>query len=241
MKPYSAVNAGICVSAGHKRLRSLCRTVTFDDLPNQLLLKIFSEIEAISCWRWARADTSTGSEAYETVRDDTLKALINGYQKRYCLPLVCKRWSKLLTQPSYLWAGLHIDFHELWNIQQVHGIHYITSLQLISFKSYACLRLLQRFIHQQLLFKWISLRTLSMRHLQLDFDSWCQRYYQGTLSSVQAGSSVGILLQMLDGSLQQVKMQDAVCCQPTVPGQPVSFTAFTTFATVWYVLRGLCL
>ena len=76
-------------------------------------------------------------------------------------------------------------------------------------KSYACLGLLQRFIHRQLLFKWISMRALSMRHLQLDFDSWCQRYYQGTFSSVQAGSSVGILLQMLDGSLQQLKLQDA--------------------------------
>ncbi|KAL3160246.1 hypothetical protein ABBQ38_009729 [Trebouxia sp. C0009 RCD-2024] len=163
---------------------SSLKTVTFDDLPNQLLLKIFSGVEAVSCSAWAEAETSTESEAYETVKDDTLEALVNGYQKRYCLPLVCKRWSKLLAQPSYLWASLYIDFHELWNIQQ-------------------------RFLEAQLFFPWISLRALSMQHLQLDFDSWCQQYYQGAFSSVQAGSSVGTLLQMLDGSLQQLKLQDA--------------------------------
>ncbi|KAL3135262.1 hypothetical protein ABBQ38_006235 [Trebouxia sp. C0009 RCD-2024] len=165
-------------------LQNSCRTVTVGDLPNQLLLKIFSGVETMSCSAWAEAATSTESEAYETVRDDTLKALVDGYQKQYCLPLVCKRWSKLLAQPSYLWASLPIDFHELWNIQQ-------------------------GFIDRQLLFPWISLRALSMRHLQLDFDSWCQHYYQGTFSSVRAGSSVSTLLQMLNGSLQQLKLQGA--------------------------------
>lgn len=60
-----------------------------------------------------------GGPLYQHVTDDTLTVLIDGYQKRCGLPQVCKRWNKLLSQPSFLWAYLNMGFHELWNIQQV--------------------------------------------------------------------------------------------------------------------------
>ncbi len=48
--------------------------------------------------------------------------LIDGYQKRCALPLVCKRWNSSLLQPSFVWATLHIGFHELWDVEQVSQV-----------------------------------------------------------------------------------------------------------------------
>ena len=47
-----------------------------------------------------------------------------------------------------------------------------------------------------------------LQHIQLDFDSWCRRYYQGAFSAVRAGASVATLLELVSGSLQELKIQD---------------------------------
>ena len=83
-----------------------------------MLLKIFSAIEATSLSDSRELDDMT-TQLYEEVTDDFLTVLVDGYQKRCGLPMVCKRWKACLAQPSYVWAYLNIDFHELWNVQQV--------------------------------------------------------------------------------------------------------------------------
>ena len=89
----------------------------FEQLPDHVLLKIFRDIEALPDSTWGSEDSA--GAPYGHVTDDTLTALIAGYQKRCGLPLVCKRWNKCLSQPSYVWAHLNIGFHELWDVQQV--------------------------------------------------------------------------------------------------------------------------
>lgn len=85
-------------------------------LPDHLLLKVFTDIEAVA---HGGLDEDTDGIPFENVRDDSLQGLIDGFQKRLGLPLVCKRWNLCLAQPCYVWAYLNIGFHELWNVQQV--------------------------------------------------------------------------------------------------------------------------
>jgi hypothetical protein len=94
-----------------------CRPVGFEQLPDHILLKIFRSVEAVPDSTWGSEDSA--GAPYGHVTDDTLTALIDGYQKRCGLPLVCNRWNKCLSQPSYVWAHLNIGFHELWDVQQV--------------------------------------------------------------------------------------------------------------------------
>ncbi|DBA92701.1 TPA: hypothetical protein ACH3X1_002911 [Trebouxia sp. C0004] len=157
------------------------KPVGFEQLPDHVLLKIFRDIEAVPDSTWGSED-SPGAP-YGHVTDDTLTVLIDGYQKRCGLPLVCQRWNKSLSQPSYVWAHLNIGFHELWDVQQ-------------------------RFVDRDLFFSWVRPRAASIKHMQLDFDSWCRQYYQGAFSAVQASRSVATLLELVRGSLQQLKVQD---------------------------------
>lgn len=100
-----------------ERPKWTCRTVGFQQLPDHVLLKIFGSIEAVPDSTWG--SEISAAVPYGHVTDDNLTALIDGYQKRCGLPLVCKRWNKCLSQPSFVWAHLHIGFHELWDVQQV--------------------------------------------------------------------------------------------------------------------------
>ena len=68
--------------------------------------------------------------------------------------------------------------------------------------------LLQRFVDKYMLFNWVSKRASAIQHLQLDFDAWCRQYYQGAFSAVRAGASVATLLELVSGSLQELKVQD---------------------------------
>ncbi|KAL0054152.1 hypothetical protein WJX82_004554 [Trebouxia sp. C0006] len=157
------------------------KPVGFEQLPDHVLLKIFRDIEALPDSTWGSEDSA--GAPYGHVTDDTLTALIDGYQKRCGLPLVCKRWNKCLSQPSYVWAHLNIGFHELWDVQQ-------------------------RFVDRDLFLSWVRRRAASIKHVQLDFDAWCRQYYQGAFSAVQASRSVATLLELVRGSLQQLKVQD---------------------------------
>ena len=94
------------------------RLYSFGELPDHLILRIFRDTEYVPKGI-SEQQAETGGSLYEQVTDDTLTVLIDGYQKRCGLPQVCKRWSKLLSQPSFVWAYLNIGFHELWNVQQV--------------------------------------------------------------------------------------------------------------------------
>ena len=94
------------------------RLYGFGQLPDHLVLRIFRDLEYVPK-SISEQQAETGGSLYEHVTDDTLTVLIDGYQKRCGLPQVCKRWSKLLSQPSFVWAYLNIGFHELWNVQQV--------------------------------------------------------------------------------------------------------------------------
>lgn len=66
----------------------------------------------------------------------------------------------------------------------------------------------QRFVDKHQLCTWISKRAPAIQHVQLDFDAWCRQYYQGAFSAVQAGASVAALLKLVQGSLQELKVQD---------------------------------
>ena len=68
--------------------------------------------------------------------------------------------------------------------------------------------LLQRFVDKNKLFSWVSKRAAAVRHIRLDFDAWCRQYYQGAFSAVRAGASVAFLLELVRGSLQELKVQD---------------------------------
>ena len=94
------------------------RLYGFGQLPDHLVLRIFRDLEYVPK-SISEQQAETGGSLYEHVTDDTLTVLIDGYQKRCGLPQICKRWSKLLSQPSFVWAYLNIGFHELWNVQQV--------------------------------------------------------------------------------------------------------------------------
>jgi len=78
-------------------------------------------------------------------------------------------------------------------------------LQLLSPNSLVCL---QRFVDRDLFLSWVRRRAASIKHVQLDFDAWCRQYYQGAFSAVQASRSVATLLELVRGSLQQLKVQD---------------------------------
>lgn len=151
-------------------------------LPESLLLQIFREVEAVPSDSWGKCDQESCRVSFADVSDDSLEQLIDGYQMRCELPLVCKRWYNCLSEPSFVWAYLHIGFHELWSVQE-------------------------RFVDKELLLGWIRQRAAAFRHVQLDFDSWCRHYYQGGFSAVQAGSTIAQLLQLMPG-LQQLKIQD---------------------------------
>ena len=84
------------------------------------MLRIFRDIEPIS--KGAVEQDEPGGHWYQHVSDDNLTVLTDGYQKRCGLPLVCKRWYKLLSQPSFVWVYLHLGFHELWDVQQASQI-----------------------------------------------------------------------------------------------------------------------
>ena len=56
---------------------------------------------------------------------------------------------------------------------------------------------------------WVSRRAAGVRSLQLDFDDWCRRYYQGCFSAIQASRTVTDMLQLLQNSLQQLKLSDS--------------------------------
>lgn len=94
----------------------VCREFTFSQLPDHLVLRIFRDVEAIP--KVAAGQGGSGGPLYQDVSDDTLTVLTDGYQKRCGLPQVCKRWDKLLSQPSFVWAYLSVGFHELWDVQQ---------------------------------------------------------------------------------------------------------------------------
>ncbi|KAL0038231.1 hypothetical protein WJX79_009577 [Trebouxia sp. C0005] len=128
-----------------ERFSSDKKTVGFQQLPDHVLLKIFGSIEAVPDSTWG--SEISAAVPYGHVTDDNLTALIDGYQKRCGLPLVCKRWNKCLSQPSFVWAHLHIGFHELWDVQQ-------------------------RFVDRDLFFSWVRPRASSIKHVQLDFDAW---------------------------------------------------------------------
>lgn len=89
----------------------VCRGCDFAKLPECLVLKIFATAEG----QHGKPQTSD----YEAISDDDLEALIDGFQTRLGLPLVCKRWRKLLAQPTYVWESVSIVLHEVWNVQQV--------------------------------------------------------------------------------------------------------------------------
>ena len=93
-----------------------CRQFTFSQLPDHLVLRIFRDVEAIP--KAPAGQDGPGGPLYQDVSDDTLTVLTDGYQKRCGLPQVCKRWNKLLSQPSFVWAYLNLGFHELWDVQQ---------------------------------------------------------------------------------------------------------------------------
>ncbi len=78
-------------------------------------------------------------------------------------------------------------------------------LQLLSPDALVCL---QRFVDRDLFLSWVRRRAASIKHVQLDFDAWCRQYYQGAFSAVQASRSVTTLLELVRGSLQQLKVQD---------------------------------
>lgn len=84
------------------------------------MLRIFRDIEALP--KGAAEQDVPGGPAYQDVTDDALTVLTDGYQRRCALPQVCKQWDRLLAQPSFVWAYLNIDFHELWDVQQVGWI-----------------------------------------------------------------------------------------------------------------------
>ncbi|KAL3137227.1 hypothetical protein ABBQ32_006777 [Trebouxia sp. C0010 RCD-2024] len=157
------------------------RLYSFCQLPDHVLLRIFRDIEAIP--KGAAELDGHGGPRYQDVTDDTLTVLTDGHQRRSGLPLVCKQWYKLLSQPSFVWADLNIGFHELWFLQQ-------------------------RFVDRDKLFRWVSKRSGAIRHIQLDFDAWCRQYYQGAFSALRAGASVAALLELVKGSLQELKVQD---------------------------------
>lgn len=69
--------------------------------------------------------------------------------------------------------------------------------------------LLQSFIGKKLLLQWFSQRAEGIKNLQLDFDDWCRRYYQGCFSATQASSTVADVLRPLQGSLRQLKLLDS--------------------------------
>ena len=94
----------------------VCRQFTFNQLPDHLMLRIFRDTEAVS--KGVTEQDGPGGQWYHDVSDDTLTVLTDGYQRRCGLPLVCKRWDKLLSQPSFVWAYLNLGFHELWDVQQ---------------------------------------------------------------------------------------------------------------------------
>ena len=61
---------------------------------------------------------------------------------------------------------------------------------------------------RDLFFKWVRRRAAGIKRVQLDFDTWCRQYYQGAFSAVQASRSVATLLELVRGSMQQLKVQD---------------------------------
>ncbi|KAL0038232.1 hypothetical protein WJX79_009577 [Trebouxia sp. C0005] len=130
-----------------ERFSSDKKTVGFQQLPDHVLLKIFGSIEAVPDSTWG--SEISAAVPYGHVTDDNLTALIDGYQKRCGLPLVCKRWNKCLSQPSFVWAHLHIGFHELWDVQQ-------------------------RFVDRDLFFSWVRPRASNNNNLALNKapDEW---------------------------------------------------------------------
>lgn len=69
--------------------------------------------------------------------------------------------------------------------------------------------LLQTFIGRKLFLQWFSKRGEGVRNLQLDFDDWCRRYYQGCFSATQASTTVAQMFQPLKKSLRQLKLLDS--------------------------------
>ena len=114
----------------------VCRLYSFRQLPDHILLRIFRDIEAIP--KGTAEQDGHGGPRYQDVTDDTLTVLTDGHQRRSGLPLVCKQWHKLLSQPSFVWADLNIGFHELWFLQQVSCVLLTHMSLLIAYKICHC-------------------------------------------------------------------------------------------------------
>lgn len=191
-------------------------------MPDLVLLKIFADTESVAHTEFGETGEDHNADPYEEVTEDTLTFLLGNYQKRRDLPVICRRWNHLLSRPSYVWASLNTDFHELWNIQQVRFAAVLSSSFLpVKVSPYIALAgqtpaethclfsvCLQRFLDGELLVTWVRQRASGIRHMQLDFDAWSRRYYQGSFSAVQSSRSVAMLLEVLQDSLQQLKIQD---------------------------------
>ena len=68
--------------------------------------------------------------------------------------------------------------------------------------------MLQTFIGKKRIHDWLAQSAASIENLHLDFDAWCQQYYQGSFSALQAGKTVADTLELLRHSLLQLKLSD---------------------------------